>query len=292
MTRRKLWLLAALVVSITALVFLASSLAELQFGSGEPFSFGGMMPALPTAAGGGVAMPPWMQVILRIGSLIILALLPFSLIYLIISPEARRRFLQNLILFGVILLAVYFLRRQLQTAEPKELALNLSAVARGEPGETPPAAQFNATPPQWLIILTSFLAAAVLTAFGGLVAWAMLRSRRKRKPAIAFAELAQEAQQALDTLAAGGDLRNTVLHCYREMSRVVRESRGIQRQGAMTPREFEEQLAHAGLPAEPVHDLTRLFEEVRYGSKELSPWEERRAVASLSAIADACQHLS
>ncbi len=33
----------------------------------------------------------------------------------------------------------------------------------------------------------------------------------------------------------------------------------------MTPHEFEQQLQRAGLPAEPVHDLTHLFEEARYG---------------------------
>ena len=72
----------------------------------------------------------------------------------------------------------------------------------------------------------------------------------------------------------------------------MRTARGIRRQEAVTPSEFEKQLEDAGLPREPVADLTRLFEEVRYGSKILGEWEGRRAIACLTAIADACRNLS
>jgi hypothetical protein len=76
------------------------------------------------------------------------------------------------------------------------------------------------------------------------------------------------------------------------MSHVLSESRGINRSEVMTPREFENYLAAMGLPQEPISGLTRLFEEVRYGTKESGPLEEERALASLTAIVEACERVS
>ncbi len=59
----------------------------------------------------------------------------------------------------------------------------------------------------------------------------------------------------------------------------------------MTAREFEAELARAGLPGDSVRELTGIFEAVRYGAKDLGPAEERRAVACLDAIAGACRVL-
>ena len=102
-------------------------------------------------------------------------------------------------------------------------------------------------------------------------------------------QLAKEAKGALDALKGGAELRDTVMRCYFEMSRVVSEERGIRRERAMTPREFEERLGELGLPERHVVQLTRLFEGVRYGSKETGEREADQAVASLSAIVDACR---
>jgi hypothetical protein len=56
----------------------------------------------------------------------------------------------------------------------------------------------------------------------------------------------------------------------------------------MTPSEFEQALQGKGLPREPVHQLTHLFEEVRYGARQVGEREERQAIDSLSAIVAAC----
>ncbi len=60
----------------------------------------------------------------------------------------------------------------------------------------------------------------------------------------------------------------------------------------MTAQEFEQFLKDAGLPKEPLRQLTRLFEDVRYGTKVPSEKEERQAVRCLTAIAKACRSLS
>jgi len=116
--------------------------------------------------------------------------------------------------------------------------------------------------------------------------WLMRRSKMN------LGKIAQQAQQALDALQSGGDLRDTVIRCYYEMSRVLRIQRGIQRTKDMTPREFESTLETVGLPAEAVHQLTRLFETVRYGAQNIGENEEQQAIASLTAIVAACEHES
>jgi hypothetical protein len=100
--------------------------------------------------------------------------------------------------------------------------------------------------------------------------------------------IARQAQSALDALQAGGDLKNTIIRCYYQMSAVINQQRGIQRSQTMTPHEFEEYLASNGLPGEPVHLLTRLFENVRYGNLPAGTAEEQVALNSLTAIIEAC----
>ena len=95
---------------------------------------------------------------------------------------------------------------------------------------------------------------------------------------------AQEARQAVQTLAAGSDLKDTVLRCYRDMNRALSQQRGINRQQAMTPREFAAYLAGIGLRDEHIQRLTRLFENVRYGTYTASERDKREAVDCLNAI--------
>jgi len=64
----------------------------------------------------------------------------------------------------------------------------------------------------------------------------------------------------------------------------LQEEYGLERGEAMTAREFERLLQGRGIPYEPVHQLTRLFEAARYGSRTPGPDEEQRAVECLSAI--------
>lgn len=293
MTRHRLWILITLGVAIVALLVLAASLAEVEFSPGEPFAFGTGMPVQPPPAGMSPDLPPALRLFLRVLLLLTLALIPFSIYYLIVSPEARRRALQNLIVFGIMLGLIYLLRRQMKPGEREsDFLANFGMRDLAEAGAARPPAEFSGAAPQWLVILVSFILAAVIAALAVGLIWAFLRRRhRPAEPDIILQELGQQADDARQALEAGGDLRDTVIRCYVEMNRVVREARGLQRERAMTPHEFEERLAHAGLPAGQVRDLTQLFEEVRYGAKEFGPWEGRRAIACLAAIADACRIL-
>ena len=157
----------------------------------------------------------------------------------------------------------------------------------GVPYPPPEPPQFDPNPPSWLVIGGSLLVAALVIGIAASIGMAVWRSRRRTGSRIQL--LADEAQAALESLQAGNDLKNTIIRCYADMSRVVKEQRGIQRAVDMTPIEFESQLVKLGLPADPVHDLTRVFQDVRYGNHEPGEREERQAILSLTAIVDACR---
>ncbi|HET9223096.1 MAG TPA: DUF4129 domain-containing protein, partial [Roseiflexaceae bacterium] len=144
-----------------------------------------------------------------------------------------------------------------------------------------PLPAFAANPTSWLIVVVSALLVGLLLA----AIWFFWR--RLRAQASPLERLANQAEQALADLQSGGDLKDTVLRCYREMSRILSEQRGVTRPRDMTPREFEQQLAAVGLGDEHIRRLTRLFERVRYGARQAGEHEEREAVACLSAIARA-----
>jgi len=150
-----------------------------------------------------------------------------------------------------------------------------------------PPVEFTPNPPPWLTFVVTIGLAVLVAAV--LVGALWFFWRRRQRPTSPLEQLAQEAQDALDALLAGSGVKNTVMRCYLEMARVLNEQRGIRRQRDMTPREFEHRLRDVGLPGEPVHELTRLFEEVRYGSKAPNEGEERQAIACLRAIVEACR---
>lgn len=292
MTIRKLWIIISLGIAILAVLVLSSSLAGLEMPLGEPFSLGTGTSVRPPPAAFGAEPSPLAMFIVRAMLLFILALLPFSVLYLLFTPDGRRKLLQNLVIFGVLLGLIYMLRRQFRTEGETDVLSQLSMAPADEIGEMAKPAEFSGAVPDWLVFVASFALAALIATLVIVLVWALVRRRRQAKPGIALEQLAQQAEEAADAIEAGGDLRDTVIRCYLEMNRVVREARGILRQQAMTPREFEEQLERAGLPREQVRDLTRLFEDVRYGSKALGEWEGRRAIACLSTIADACRSLT
>lgn len=292
MTIRKLWVIVSLGIAVVAILALSSSLARLEMPLGEPFALGTGTSFRPPPSAVGSEVSPIVMFVVRAMLLVVLALLPFSVIYLLFTPEGRRKLLQNLVIFGMLLGLIYLLRRQFQTEGETDFLSQLNLAPTGEVGELPKPAEFSGAAPDWLVIVASFALAALIAVLAVALVWALVRRRRQAKPGIALEQLAQQAEEAADAIGAGGDLRDTVIRCYVEMNRVVRESRGILRQQAMTPREFEDQLERAGLPREQVRDLTRLFEDVRYGSKALGEWEGRRAIACLSTIADACRSLA
>lgn len=97
-------------------------------------------------------------------------------------------------------------------------------------------------------------------------------------------EAAQAVQAALEQLALGGDVRDTILACYARFCALL-GAKGILEQGALTPRELEDLAVHQLSVSRDSSDaLTGLFEEARYSEHTLGDADRDRAVRSLERI--------
>ncbi len=281
---KKNQLFLLLLIVLAAIIILAAGLSEIKLRPGQPFFIG--TESLPErdvmepVSGGGALLT-----FIRVAFGLALLGLPFAIVYFIISPEFRKRVFKSLL----SLLWIYAIYVVLARLPPEALTLEKGIIpAPPQPQDfvPPPVAAFSANPPAWLTFVAAFGLAALFAALLVGFVW-----RRRQRPASAspLDQLAQEAQDALESLRAGGDLRDVVLRCYFEMIQVLNEQRGIERRSDVTPREFEYHLESVGLPGEHVRRLTRLFEAARYGAKTVGEDEERQAIACLTAIVEACE---
>jgi hypothetical protein len=219
---------------------------------------------------------------IRYTILFFLVILPILIIHQVRTPKGRR---QILILFCVCI--VYFLvmdHIELNKMPGGLQGCGFKGLVDDEVLPFSPAEEIISHPPWWLVYMVSLgLSAMILGGF--LFLWRRLR-RRFGDP---LELVAQEAKKTLEELQAGADPKERVIRCYFEMSRVLNEQRGVKRKLAMTTREFEKYLEAVGLQDVHVRRLTRLFEMVRYGAKNLDERENREAVACLKAIVRACE---
>ena len=104
---------------------------------------------------------------------------------------------------------------------------------------------------------------------------------RRGEPSDA-AVLGRAAGQAADRIAGETDLENEVYRAWREMTDLL----DVEDPRTSTPGEFATAATEAGLGCEDVSELTRLFEDVRYGETPASEPNERRAVRVFRRIED------
>jgi len=121
-----------------------------------------------------------------------------------------------------------------------------------------------------------------LLILGILIAFWLYRSTLGKPDASELIKL--EAEKARQSILLGVGLKDVIIQCYRQMSLVLQENRGITRKDFMTTLEFEETLASAGFPAAPIHDLTRMFNAARYGNWQPSPGDEQNAIQCFESI--------
>jgi hypothetical protein len=91
-------------------------------------------------------------------------------------------------------------------------------------------------------------------------------------------------ENARQALLSGADLKNVILRSYQQMSLALERDQQIERAAGMTTGEFERLLTSRGIPQQPVHQLTLLFDAVRYGHWQPRPGDEQNALACLDAI--------
>jgi hypothetical protein len=143
--------------------------------------------------------------------------------------------------------------------------------------EPPVTAPLGSTPPTlfWLVGI-GLLVIAVLVGV-----WILTSSSRR---AMTIDLVGSEAEKAWQALLNGLDLKDVIIKCYRQMSLALEKEQGIKRKDFMTTGEFEILLESAGIPHDPIHQLTRLFEAVRYGNWQPNPVDEQKAIQCLEAI--------
>lgn len=269
-----------LVGTLVAFILLTASLSNLELQPGTPFPGGidsgndvqSVPPLLPTQT----YFIPLLRGIFALIFIVFLIDVAARLIALV----NIKRILQLVLALVILLIIIYMLPRI--TPVPLAYFLNESSNIT-----TPPTFDYPLTPlgqpPQTLIqfVIIAIALGIGLLAFIVVKRWLSSKSIED--------ELLQEAEQAVNALKAGADLRNVVLRCYFQMTHSLQEEQGIERDYTMTVQEFERWLENLGFPTIPLRQLTSLFEKVRYGKQQTNNTDEQIAMDSLNEIIQFCR---
>lgn len=136
--------------------------------------------------------------------------------------------------------------------------------------------------PSFMLVIVFGLALA-----GAVVATMRTPSGSSRETATAetpesadTAAVGRAAGRAADRIENADGLENEVYRAWREMTTLLDEADP----DAATPGEFASAAVDAGMDRDDVAELTRLFEDVRYGDAEPSADREQRAIAIFRRI--------
>ncbi len=284
MSQFRNWRLWVALGALSTLLLLAAGIAQVEFSQGfrlarTPVPNNPASPSFPQTENSDKGN--------EILMLVLWVALVASVLSIVLWPKNLKETLQRAVTMAVWVLAIYLIitrfaqppvpnqgegsggRSDLPTVNPKELI----------PGWN------EMQVPLWFTLL--ILAGASLLVALGIV---LVRRYWRQHARLSLQDVADVAGQAAQELRAGADLRNVVLHCYREMSVLLSEQKKVKLRPAMTAREFERRLQTLGVRNEHVHRLTRLFEGVRYGYDETKETDEHEAVACLEAISNEYKH--
>ena len=288
LARRNLFLVLA-ALAVLALVLLAAGLHDVSFA--EPVFYSQAQTELPlipvsTLLDQVAAVPLW-KLIVFWAAVFLLVILAASLI----TPEMRKRLLMAFLRLTLIVLAViYILRNRSLFGFLNSNPLSAGEQASSAPpvGLTPPTFVTPNVPPA----LTYLVSVAVILLTFGLLLWLRRGWLASRTPPTKSAEtidaLAAAARSSLRDLSEGRDWQDAILNCYARMTDAVSRRRGLVRDTSMTTTEFALRLEQAGLPAQAVQRLTRLFEAVRYGARTSGTQESAEAADCLREVLHYC----
>lgn len=271
-------------IAFVGMIFLAASLGTLELEPGLPFP--GSNSTNPSHANLAVDSSKTVEqsgmnlVILRILIGISFLLLSIMIIYSLVLKPNKRKF--GLIILGLIGLLIVF--NVLQLFHPE---ISIPHDPSNEEGirlptldyeiqsiEQPPAELF------WLVGISLLIGLLTLGAF------LFLRTKPKLRNNYALVE---EVNSALQAIQDGHDLRNIVINCYMQLNQIIKEELEIEREKSITAREFENYLLNKGIPINPIHQMTTIFEKVRYGNKPTTSKDEQIVISSLVEIRSACK---
>ncbi len=232
---------------------------------------------------------PWFGTLLRGIFLGFTALAVLGLIVATLDRRMRRWALRRLLILGALALALYLILGQLEPLPQQEEPPPVS----GEPirpadtmppqaGDTlPPAPLEGEGLPTWALVSAS-MGIFVVTS---LLAFLFLpKGRRKAGEIPVERELGRIAGQARRELEEGYGLEEVVIRCWARMVELLSPRVGGRGDApALTPRELAIRFRAWGFDHWAIPELTRLFEEVRYGNKR-DPFRRERALRALRAL--------
>ena len=271
-TKQKTFLLLGVVILIT--MMMAANLPQLEFQPGLPLPRfeNGQVVAVPAEEGQfvSVSAPKFILVFIV---LIFTVVTLYSIVQLFRGADWKSisDVLRPLLVISGVVACIVFLSMLLPTSD-SYIPAGIT-VSTPEPVITSP---LEATPPSllWLVGVGLFVISVLV------LAWIFKSSQQ----ASAMDLVGLEAEKARQALKTGGHLKDVIIHCYIQMSLALKQEQGIERKDFMTTGEFENLLETAGVPHEPVHQLTRLFDAVRYGNWQPNPVDEQKALQCLEAI--------
>jgi hypothetical protein len=272
-------------LALLALFLLVASLGQLQFKPAKAFTYEQSSPSAVQ-----VIPPTWNGLVY----VIILMALVLILVFILLPPDQRKKFLVSLGMLGLAAIVTILVLSHFALVKPvqQEQENPGNAIITPQPGPTvtlaPEVTPSVFTPPQvspW----SSFIVALVFVLMFAGVGWWVVWFRRKTKAP--YESLAEIARSALEDIEAGKDWGDAILNSYQRMNEAVAEWRGIHRKASMTPGEFADYLISAHLPQEAILHLTTLFERVRYGDKKSTSVDIQNAVECLTAILDYCEEV-
>ncbi len=272
--------LICLFVGLVAFLLLSLSLSDLELRPGAPIpgaaqEDSSLRDAMHVSA---IAAAPLPLPGVIVGALLI-ALLVYVMARLVGLVDPRR--IAAIVLGLLLLIGLVNLLPRIAPGPPALQAEESSAAAatrsqvyvRSPLGQAPSAFRW--------------LAAGCLLVGAGAFAALLLNRPPKTDPALD--SLAQSAEDALRNLAAGKSFSSVIIDCYLQMSEVIHAEQDIQRPREMTAHEFLAQLEMKGLPPEPVHRLTLLFEKARYGAEPMSRSDEDSGRECLRQVVQYCR---
>jgi hypothetical protein len=260
-------------VSILITVLLAANLSQMELKPGLPAPLLEGYHIIVPEVGQRLSFPtlPFILKLLGIVSVIYLLVILFKAIMGLRLKKIAGILSEFILIVGgfLILILGIFLLQKLpgQPTAPTPMPFSF---------DTPRALRTESIPTStiWLVGFSLAVLAALLLYY-----WLRAHRRSSQKDL-----LMEQIERARRNIYAGMDLDEVILRCYSEMGLIIQREGGIERQAFTTPSEFESELCSAGLPRQPIHELTHLFESVRYGVNTPTRADEQAALYNLEKI--------
>jgi hypothetical protein len=275
-TKRKTLIVLGLVTFIVMMI--AASLPKLELQAGMP---------LPSLQHGQVIAPKNEDEIVSISVnhfvvVLIAIMLVGAILYLTykLLTGADRKFIVGLLSYMLVICVIFSVLSSLLLRSSNSANYNSPLdvpIPTSEPVVTSPLGPVP-TPLLWLVGI-GLLVISVLVGV-----WIFASSQAKPIDLVG-----SEAEKAWQALKTGSDLKDVIMRCYLQMSLALNKTQGIERKDFMTTGEFENLLKAAGIPHEPIHQLTRLFDAVRYGNWQPNTADEQEAIQCLESIMLYCR---